>query len=133
MKEGKTRFSIRRHITLVLMLLTVMIVLLIGVCVAVVRGESRTRLTQAADSYLSLLTSTLENQLAIQESYITSQVLNSEELHRLGFAEGRTRAYLDSYKLHTDFATVMSAGSEISAIYLYSVPNEIMMSKYATA
>lgn len=133
MKEGKTRFSIRRHITLVLMLLTVLIVLLIGVCVAVVRRESRTRLTEAADSYLSLLTSTLENQLAIQESYITSQVLNSEELHRLGFAEGRTRAYLDSYKLHTDFVTAMSAGSEISAIYLYSVPNEIMMSKYATA
>lgn len=74
-----------------LTLLTVLIVLLIGVCVAVVREQSRIRLTSAADSYLSLLTRTLENQLVIQESYITSQVLNSEELHRLGFGEGTPR------------------------------------------
>ena len=64
-------------------------------------GTKRIRLTSAADSYLSLLTRTLENQLVIQESYITSQVLNSEELHRLGFGEGHTQAYLDSYKLQT--------------------------------
>lgn len=95
MELDKKRFSIRRHITLVLTLLTVLIVLLIGVCVAVVREQSRTRLTSAADSYLSLLTRTLENQLVIQESYITSQVLNSEELHRLGFGEGHTQAYLE--------------------------------------
>lgn len=88
MELDKKRFSIRRHITLVLTLLTVLIVLLIGVCVAVVREQSRIRLTSAADSYLSLLTRTLENQLVIQESYITSQVLNSEELHRLGFWRG---------------------------------------------
>lgn len=56
MELDKKRFSIRRHITLVLTLLTVLIVLLIGVCVAVVREQSRTRLTSAADSYLSLLT-----------------------------------------------------------------------------
>lgn len=87
MELDKKSFSIRRHITLVLTLLTVLIVLLIGVCVAVVREQSRIRLTSAADSYLSLLTRTLENQLVIQESYITSQVLNSEELHRLGFGE----------------------------------------------
>ena len=74
MELDKKRFSIRRHITLVLTLLTVLIVLLIGVCVAVVREQSRIRLTSAADSYLSLLTRTLENQLVIQESYITSQV-----------------------------------------------------------
>ena len=73
MELDKKRFSIRWHITLVLTLLTVLIVLLIGVCVAVVREQSRTRLTSAADSYLSLLTRTLENQLVIQESYITSQ------------------------------------------------------------
>ena len=95
MELDKKRFSIRRHITLVLTLLTVLIVLLIGVCVAVVREQSRIRLTSAADSYLSLLTRTLENQLVIQESYITSQVLNSEELHRLGFGEGHTQAYLE--------------------------------------
>ena len=92
MELDKKRFSIRRQITLVLTLLTVLIVLLIGVCVAVVREQSRIRLTSAADSYLSLLTRTLENQLVIQESYITSQVLNSEELHRLGFGEGPTQA-----------------------------------------
>lgn len=61
MELDKKRFSIRQHITLVLTLLTVLIVLLIGVCVAVVREQSRTRLTSAADSYLSLLTRTLEN------------------------------------------------------------------------
>lgn len=54
MELDKKRFSIRRHITLVLTLLTVLIVLLIGVCVAVVREQSRIRLTSAADSYLSL-------------------------------------------------------------------------------
>lgn len=37
MELDKKRFSIRWHITLVLTLLTVLIVLLIGVCVAVVR------------------------------------------------------------------------------------------------
>ena len=52
MELDKKRFSIRRHITLVLTLLTVLIVLLIGVCVAVVREQSRIRLTSAADSYL---------------------------------------------------------------------------------
>lgn len=41
MELDKKRFSIRRHITLVLTLLTVLIVLLIGVCVAVVREQSR--------------------------------------------------------------------------------------------
>lgn len=46
MELDKKRFSIRQHITLVLTLLTVLIVLLIGVCVAVVREQSRTRLTQ---------------------------------------------------------------------------------------
>ena len=61
MELDKKSFSIRRHITLVLTLLTVLIVLLIGVCVAVVREQSRIRLTSAADSYLSLLTRTLEN------------------------------------------------------------------------
>lgn len=60
MELDKKRFSIRRHITLVLTLFTVLIVLLIGVCVAVVREQSRIRLTSAADSYLSLLTRTLE-------------------------------------------------------------------------
>ena len=50
MELDKKRFSIRRHITLVLTLLTVLIVLLIGVCVAVVREQSRIRLTSAADS-----------------------------------------------------------------------------------
>ena len=55
MELDKKSFSIRRHITLVLTLLTVLIVLLIGVCVAVVREQSRIRLTSAADSYLSLL------------------------------------------------------------------------------
>ena len=129
----KKRFSIRQHITLVLTLLTVLIVLLIGVCVAVVREQSRTRLTSAADSYLSLLTRTLENQLVIQESYITSQVLNSEELHRLGFGEGHTQAYLDSYKLHTGFSSAMAAGNDVTALYLYSEPNSILMSEYATA
>ena len=120
MELDKKRFSIRRHITLVLTLLTVLIVLLIGVCVAVVREQSRIRLTSAADSYLSLLTRTLENQLVIQESYITSQVLNSEELHRLGFGEGHTQAYLDSYKLHTGFSSAMAAGNDVTALYLYS-------------
>lgn len=91
MELDKKRFSIRRQITLVLTLLTVLIVLLIGVCVAVVREQSRIRLTSAADSYLSLLTRTLENQLVIQESYITSQVLNSEELHRLALARATPR------------------------------------------
>ena len=133
MELDKKRFSIRRHITLVLTLLTVLIVLLIGVCVAVVREQSRTRLTSAADSYLSLLTRTLENQLVIQESYITSQVLNSEELHRLGFGEGHTQAYLDSYKLHTGFSSAMAAGNDVTALYLYSEPNSILMSEYATA
>lgn len=117
MELDKKRFSIRRHITLVLTLLTVLIVLLIGVCVAVVREQSRIRLTSAADSYLSLLTRTLENQLVIQESYITSQVLNSEELHRLGFGEGHTQAYLDSYKLHTGFSSAMAAGNDVTALY----------------
>lgn len=133
MELDKKRFSIRQHITLVLTLLTVLIVLLIGVCVAVVREQSRTRLTSAADSYLSLLTRTLENQLVIQESYITSQVLNSEELHRLGFGEGHTQAYLDSYKLHTGFSSAMAAGNDVTALYLYSEPNSILMSEYATA
>lgn len=133
MELDKKRFSIRRHITLVLTLLTVLIVLLIGVCVAVVREQSRIRLTSAADSYLSLLTRTLENQLVIQESYITSQVLNSEELHRLGFGEGHTQAYLDSYKLHTGFSSAMAAGNDVTALYLYSEPNSILMSEYATA
>lgn len=133
MELDKKRFSIRRHITLVLTLLTVLIVLLIGVCVAVVREQSRTRLTSAADSYLSLLTRTLENQLVIQESYITSQVLNSEELHRLGFGEGHTQAYLDSYKLQTGFSSAMAAGNDVTALYLYSEPNSILMSEYATA
>lgn len=133
MELDKKRFSIRRHITLVLTLLTVLIVLLIGVRVAVVREQSRTRLTSAADSYLSLLTRTLENQLVIQESYITSQVLNSEELHRLGFGEGHTQAYLDSYKLHTGFSSAMAAGNDVTALYLYSEPNSILMSEYATA
>ena len=133
MELDKKRFSIRRHITLVLTLLTVLIVLLIGVCVAVVREQSRFRLTSAADSYLSLLTRTLENQLVIQESYITSQVLNSEELHRLGFGEGHTQAYLDSYKLHPGFSSAMAAGNDVTALYLYSEPNSILMSEYATA
>ena len=133
MELDKKSFSIRRHITLVLTLLTVLIVLLIGVCVAVVREQSRIRLTSAADSYLSLLTRTLENQLVIQESYITSQVLNSEELHRLGFGEGHTQAYLDSYKLHTGFSSAMAAGNDVTALYLYSEPNSILMSEYATA
>ena len=133
MELDKKRFSIRRHITLVLTLLTVLIVLLIGVCVAVVREQSRIRLTSAADSYLSLLTRTLENQLVIQESYITSQVLNSEELHRLGFGEGHIQAYLDSYKLHTGFSSAMAAGNDVTALYLYSEPNSILMSEYATA
>lgn len=133
MELDKKRFSIRRHITLVLTLLTVLIVLLIGVCVAVVREQSRIRLTSAADSYLSLLTRTLENQLVIQESYITSQVLNSEELHRLGFGEGHTQAYLDSYKLQTGFSSAMAAGNDVTALYLYSEPNSILMSEYATA
>ena len=133
MELDKKSFSIRRHITLVLTLLTVLIVLLIGVCVAVVREQSRIRLTSAADSYLSLLTRTLENQLVIQESYITSQVLNSEELHRLGFGEGHTQAYLDSYKLHTGFSSAMAAGNDVTALYPYSEPNSILMSEYATA
>lgn len=47
MELDKKSFSIRRHITLVLTLLTVLIVLLIGVCVAVVREQSRIRLTSA--------------------------------------------------------------------------------------
>lgn len=129
MELDKKSFSIRRHITLVLTLLTVLIVLLIGVCVAVVREQSRIRLTSAADSYLSLLTRTLENQLVIQESYITSQVLNSEELHRLGFGEGHTQAYLDSYKLHTGFSSAMAAGNDVTALYLYSEPNSILMKR----
>ena len=49
MELDKKRFSIRRHITLVLTLLTVLIVLLIGVCVAVVREQSRILLTSAAE------------------------------------------------------------------------------------
>ena len=60
-------------------------------------------------------------------------MLNSEELHRLGFGEGHTQAYLDSYKLHTGFSSAMAAGNDVTALYLYSEPNSILMSEYATA
>ena len=92
MELDKKRFSIRRHITLVLTLLTVLIVLLIGVCVAVVREQNRLRPTSAAGSYFSLLTRTLENPLVIQGYYITSHELNSAELHRLCLGERRNPA-----------------------------------------
>ena len=123
--------SIRWYITKALAVLSVLTLMLVALCLSFVVRENRSELTQSADAYLQLMTGTLENQMSAAEGYITNEILNGEELHLLGFPADRTEAYLAGYRLKADFSNILSMGAKEMALYLYSQPNDLMMSDYA--
>ena len=123
--------SIREYITVALAALSVLTLLLILLCLWFVGKENRAQISGTAKAYLQLLTNTLQNQMSAAEEYITNEVLNGEDLHRLGFATNKTRAYLDGYRVRNGFAGILAMGAGDMALYLYSVPNGLLMSEYS--
>lgn len=130
-KQNARPHSLRRIITLALAILSALTLLLMGLCLWFVRQQNRDRLTGTANAYLQLLAGTLENQLGTTEAYITNEIMNGEEVHRLGFAATRTQAYLDGYRVRSGFSGVLAAGGGLTAMYLYSEPNDLLMSEYS--
>ena len=120
-KQNARPHSLRRIITLALAILSALTLLLMGLCLWFVRKQNRDRLTGTANAYLQLLAGTLENQLGTTEAYITNEIMNGEELHRLGFAASRTQAYLDGYRVRSGFSGVLAAGGGLMLVLLLGV------------
>lgn len=131
MTRVRSAQSIRWYVTKSLAILSVLTLLMVALCLCFVVRENRSELTQSADAYLQLMTGTLENQMSAAEGYITNEILNGEELHKLGFPTNKTEAYLAGYQLRGDFSNILSMGAKEMALYLYSQPNDLMMSDYA--
>lgn len=96
--------SLRGSMLVAMGILSVLMLLLLGASMVYVRYTNRVRLSSAAQAYLRLYTNTLENQIASAETYITNEVLHSENMRSLGLATDRTRAYLVAYQQRAGFS-----------------------------